>query len=198
MSRKSTPMGRFKVGIVALSATSLCALTACGPSADFTDKTSNASAMVQGIAASAPPDYEASSIEGGQWPNEGRGPNVWTNLKLQAKNIDASNECRRLIAWARTRGAITFTDGNDGSNPVIDFAGNEDKAQRTCQRMLAEPLRATAPIGGSLFILFGKYIRNGTQTDWPFQLDINAGVDAIQGSTALQPWVNVFVVSNFP
>lgn len=153
--------------------------------------------MLEAVRASAPEGYRAAAIEGGQWPNTGRGPNMWTNFTRDATGLDTGAECTRLIAWAKGVGASSFMDGNDGANPMIAFEGHEVAAQHMCKRILDWPMRSTTPIGGTTFILAGNFIDKDTNSEWPITFEINGGIDPVSGSSALRPWVNAFVASAF-
>lgn len=171
-------------------------LAGCGPSSDFTANRSTSRTIVTAIRDAAPAGYAAGTIEGGQWPNEGRGPNVWVNLKLSADTINAAAECTRVREWAVRLGATQYQDGNDGNNPVLPIAGNERQAQATCVKWWQPALTATTASGGPTMIYTGTYSRGGKALGG-FSIEANAGVDVVEGQTSLTRWVNVFVTTAF-
>ncbi|MBU6212872.1 MAG: hypothetical protein KGP01_00255 [Actinomycetales bacterium] len=171
-------------------------LTGCGPSPAFTANRAKSRDIVTAVADAAPKGYVAGAVFGGEWPNEGRGPNLWVNIKRSGVAIDAATECRRVREWAVRLGAMRYQDGNDGSNPVLPIAGHEEQAQETCMKWWRPALTATVDSGGPVLIYTGTYSREG-QALGPFSIEANAGVGAVAGQASLRQWVNMFVTTGF-
>lgn len=187
---------RRRMRVVALSTAVTMGLTACGPSAGFVAERDASRAIVTAIRDSAPSGFVAGAIYGGEWPNEGRGPNMWVNLKLSSDAINAADECTRVREWAVRLGATQYQDGNDGNNPVLPIAGSENQAQATCMKWWQPSLKSTQAGGSSVMIYSGTYSRGGKALG-AFSIEANAGVDVIEGQTSLTRWVNVFVATTF-
>ena len=171
-------------------------VSGCGPSADFVTKKDSATQALQALRSSAPAGYRSGPIEGGTWPNEGRGPNVWMSMKRHGAVIDAAAECQRVRQWAMDSGATKFQDGNDGSNPVLPIAGNEELAQAICVKWWKPALTSQVEVGSPILIFYGTHAQDGRVLA-PFTIQANAGVDAPATEGALTPWVNIFVVTEF-
>lgn len=187
-------MTRLRAGAAVVAAG--LALAGCGPSPDFTSKRSQAREFLQAVRASAPTGYTAGAIEGGQWPNEGRGPNMWINLRLLRDSVDVGRECERVRQWVVTLGATTFQDGNDGANPVLPIAGNERQAQAVCVRWWVTALTSEAP-AGSPAVIYGGARSRGDGDAIPFHIEANASADVPPTGQGLRRSVNLFVVTDF-
>lgn len=187
--------GSQRSRMLLLAAAACVTLTGCGPSPAFTANRAKSRDIITAVADAAPQGYVAGAVFGGEWPNEGRGPNMWATIKLSGRAVDAAEQCRRVREWAVRLGATRYQDGNDGNNPVLVIAGHEDQAQATCVKWWQPALAATSAAGSPAMVFTGTYAQGGKPLG-PFSIEANAGVDAIDGRAG-QQWVSIFATTSF-